>query len=228
MPYQTLELTTINIRKLSPVKVSLTKFAGQDHSRWILAGAPRSGSNRSYYKIWNPTYVRRDNILAAIDSGFYDELTVPALQAIIVHKGCCRGYVMAEGEQRFEGADGQFEELIYSRTRDTGLFLAQYRRQHTVRYENAFSLIDLEGVYEIDDLPLLPALNSRIEDDKYREFVCGLFRQSAADAGLPSDSAISSQLPPRRPNPGQLHTRLMRRIARSARRLVPRTDLIEY
>jgi hypothetical protein len=81
MDYRRIALAEIDLQSLTPCKVTAKWYGTQDHSRWVLRSPGDGLSGASYYKIWNPTYVRRDNILAAIESGFYDERTVPALQS---------------------------------------------------------------------------------------------------------------------------------------------------
>lgn len=66
--YETIELRDIDLPRLKLVKETYQWFAGQDHSRWTF----RSRQSGDYFKIWNPTYIRRDHFLRGLESGFYD------------------------------------------------------------------------------------------------------------------------------------------------------------
>ena len=84
-------------------------------------------SHNWYAKIWNPTYVRRDNVLRALDAGFYDDQTTPALAALIVHQGVCRGYLTHACRPCYV-LDPAYHRVIMENTRSTGLFNVQFSR----------------------------------------------------------------------------------------------------
>ena len=83
-------LDTIDVSNMTPV-YERAKYYGQfDYSRWVF----RDENTRYYYKIWNESYVKSNNIIAGLLSGLYDETTVPALKGLIFYNGYCRGYIM--------------------------------------------------------------------------------------------------------------------------------------
>jgi hypothetical protein len=181
-----------------------------------------------YYKIWNPSYVRRDNILAAIESGFYDERTVPALQSLIFHAGVCRGYVMGEGELRPDACTDEFRAVVYARTEGTGYFFIQFGPSHTMIYQDRRSLLDIEGVYPIAALPHLADYRCHMDDSAYARFVAGLYRKSAAQSRSPVPDIVGAAMPPAR---NVLHRFLLRKSRRMMIRIRnrrPRLDLIQY
>jgi hypothetical protein len=181
-----------------------------------------------YYKIWNPTYVSRDNIVAAVEAGFYDERTVPALQALVFHKGLCRGYVMSEGDLRPEACDDEFRALVYARTVETGYFAIQFGRNHTMVYGGRPGLLDIEGVYPLEALPRLPDYHSHMDDTAYARVVASLYRQSLEKSGVSRPDFDDVALPPAR---NAVHRFLLLRWRRgmvAMRKRLPRFDLIQY
>lgn len=126
-----------------------------------------------FFKIWNETYIRRDNILNGLEVGFYDEKTVPALEGIIVSNGVCRGYVMYACIGKGVRAP-EFYKLLKERTRGTGYFNYQIGRSHIRRYRDQYSLIDLEGIYPLCECMRLSDYYARFDDSEYETFVKGL------------------------------------------------------
>ena len=240
MNYRTIRLTDIAMRTLTPFKVSLAHYGAQDHSRWVLRGAPAGGTDTFFYKIWNPTYVRRDNILAAIESGFYDERLVPALYGIIFHKGLCRGYVMHEGKIEHGALMEDFRELVFLRTHKTGYFTVQFARWHTMVYKNRLSLLDLEAAYPIKAFCQLSHYHCRFEDSDYENFVAGSYKElrsritltneaSAHDSPFAASQVSTSGVSPRLGSGvPSIYGHLSRRMVRKVRNIMPRMSLIEY
>jgi hypothetical protein len=176
MTYDVWRLQDINLASLRLVKQVVRWFGAQDHSRWVfyIPRAARLVAARDVYvKIWNASYVRRDNVVQAIDAGFYDERTVPALRALIFDRGTCRGYVM-ERCRRTLGLDGDFYELIKRATAATGYFQACFGPHNTMRRDGRYSLIDLEDVYPLADLPNMPFYHCKFDWPDYARFVEGL------------------------------------------------------
>ena len=236
---RTIRLTDIEVRTLTPFKVSLAHYGAQDHSRWVFRGPLPGSSDTFFYKIWNPAYVRRDNILAAIESGFYDERMVPALYAVVFHNGVCRGYVMHEGKTRQDALNDEFRDFVLLRTRQTGFFAVQFARCHTMVYKNKWSLLDLDGVYPIEAFPRLSQDHCRFEDSAYEKFVAGLYEQWSSDTSstigaaahnlpLAASRAITASTPRAAVQKLKLYTRLVRRVTRKFRNIMPQIRLIEY
>lgn len=235
-PFRTTRLTDIPLRALTPHKVRLAHYGAQDHCRWVFRGRLAGSANPLFYKIWNPSYVRRDNILAAIESGFYDERTVPALHSVIFHNGICRGYIMHQGTARQRTVSTEFRDLVFLRTGQTGFFTVQFAPCHAMIYQDRWSLIDLEGAYPVEALPHLSRYHCEFENAAYKTFVTGLHKQLSSDSdisiqpdvltamarGAIAESASQEahfEVPP-------LPVRLGRKLARSVRRLIPRIELI--
>jgi hypothetical protein len=167
MHCETLQLTDFDLTQCEIVKETILWIDGQDHSRWVLktrVDSRRSRRSGVYLKIWNPTYVRRDNILAGIDVGFYDQVTTPALIGPIFHKGVCSGYVANECA-RYWGRrwEARFYRVIQDKTARTGYFSYQFSRYHVMRFNNQPSLIDLEGIYPIGELSALETSHGEFE-----------------------------------------------------------------
>ena len=78
--YKTFNLENIDFSQLTLIKERSKKYKAQDHSRWVY----KDVKNNLYYKMWNPTYIRKDNILKGISNGFYDIETTPALMGTIL------------------------------------------------------------------------------------------------------------------------------------------------
>lgn len=220
--YRAVELAKIPLKALIPVKISLARLGSQDHCRWVLRTRSGNGEAVRYYKIWNPTYVRRDNLPAAIASGFVDQVTVPALDGLIFHEGLCRGYVMNGCEAARGLLDDVYRQLIYRRTRLTRHFFVQLSQHHVMRFQGLPSLVDLESIYPVSALPELPALNSRFEDPDYARMVTELYRDT-----YPAEASITESLwQPSSAARRHRAARIARRIKRALRNQFPRTDLI--
>lgn len=233
-----LPLTDVVIPRLKLVKESTRWYGDQDHSRWVFRTSGQdqlAGSEDLYVKIWNPTYVRRDNILRGIAAGFYDEQTTPALRAVIVHHGLCRGYVMHRCVQD-RSPDPAFYELIREKTARTRYFHVQFSPAHTLTYHDAYSLIDLEAVYPISDLPMVRVHHSVFDCPGYERFVAGLFNEAFPDAPAYAGNRPGERravAPSAWQRVTQVAQRKWRAVYRRTRRrfevtLASRTDLIQY
>jgi hypothetical protein len=165
------------LARMTLVRERLNWYGDQDHQRWTYKYRDRLG-RVSYYKVWNRSYVRRDTMLPAIDAGFYDEQLTPALRAILVDgDGAMRGYVTAACHPRADRdhLDAHFYEQLKRKTESTGFFNYDVRPHHILRYRLRLSLIDLEGVYPLDQFPLLARCHCHFGDADYERFVARLF-----------------------------------------------------
>jgi hypothetical protein len=176
-PYNTLQLADIDLSELKLVKETCHWFGAHDHSRWLFKtrGRGASGKDGFYYKIWNPTYVRRDHLLRGLECGFYDETIIPAFHAVIFSQGICRGYVMRKCLPH-RRKDPIFHASVLEKTAQTGFFCVQYSRFHTMRYGEKSSLVDLEAIHPLAELPLLSSHYHCFFDDlEYERFVINLY-----------------------------------------------------
>lgn len=169
--YATIDLRDIDLSALRLVKETYQWFGDQDHSRWVF----QSRASSDYFKIWNPTYIRRDHLLRGLDLGFYDATTVPALQGLITADGICRGYAMHKCTPVRE-RNLDFHFVVLERTAHTCLFSVQYSRYHAMQYGDRFSLIDLEAVHPLSELRNLASRYQCVFDDpEYERFVIDLY-----------------------------------------------------
>lgn len=234
-----IRLVDIAVRDLIPVKVTIVSIANQDHSRWVFRAARGGGMDGMFFKIWNPTYVRRDNVLEAMRAGFYDERTTHALDALVFHEGVCRGYVMRSGVP-CQKLDAEFFELVKRRTEETGYFNVQFSAGHTMRCDEKISLLDLEGVYPIAEYGRLEHHRAVFDNVDYERHVAMLYQRALpegqpaipdasialSDDKVSSDSgrlasALSAKLRSRVGSAWQRASVLMGRLR-------PRLDLIQY
>ena len=72
-------LDTIDVPNMTPIYERAKYYGPYDYSRWVF----KDESTNLYYKIWNETYVKSNNIISGLLSGLYDETTVPALKGLI-------------------------------------------------------------------------------------------------------------------------------------------------
>jgi len=139
-------LDEIDVSKFQSIKSREKWYDYQDHSRWIFYDK----KNKLYYKLWNDTYVRKNTIIEAFESGFYDEQLLPAFKGIIVWEGVCRGYVMEECEN-YGIMDVNFFDDIKTRTQNCNMFAYDLCPNHIFKYKGKTTIIDLEGVYNLNE-----------------------------------------------------------------------------
>ncbi len=171
--YNSFQLDEIDFTNLQVIHQRESIWEGQDHARWVYYDK----DNNLYYKLWNPTYIRKDNIIKGVESRFYDNTTTPALKGIIYYENICRGYVM-EGVDINSKDSKIFYEIIKQKTLSSGYFYFDYCKQHIMNYKNQFCLIDLEGIYPLSELQnfLDHKYNSSFADNNYKEFVCNIVK----------------------------------------------------
>lgn len=171
--YNLYQLDEIDFSNFDHIHSREVTHGTQDHSRWVY----RNVDDNLYYKVWNTTYVRKDNIIAGLNSKFYDSQTVPALHGVIYHEDICRGYIM-KGVNKNTKDSSNFYELIKQKTDSTGYFYFDYCEQHIMDYKDQFCLIDLEGIYPLSELQnfLDHKYYSSFADNNYKEFVCSIMK----------------------------------------------------
>lgn len=170
--YKSFNLDEIDFSQLSLIKGREKKYGDQDHSRWIFYD-----NDNLFYKIWNPTYIRRNNILEGIFSGFYTTETTPALVGTIHHEEICRGYIMNKVDEDTKNLK-EFYKVIKQKTISSNYFYFDYCKQHIMNYKGYPCLIDLEGIYPLSELQnfLDHKYNSSFADNNYKEFVCSIVK----------------------------------------------------
>lgn len=158
-------------------------YHDQDHSRWVYEDV----INRLIFKVWNHTYARRTNLLTALELDFYGDL-IPAFQGVIKQRNICRGYVMkcCETPSKDEQAKlfkDKILPIIKKKTLETQLFAYDLQKENVLLYKGSPCLIDLEGVYPVQEYQKLKEEYSYLEinngekfvaDEEYDEFIKGL------------------------------------------------------
>ncbi len=92
--------------------------------------------------------------------------------------------------------DPPFHALVLRKTEATGLFAVQYSRSHTMRCGDQRSLVDLEGIHPLHELPLLSShYRCFFDDPDYERFVADLYGRTFPDRPLP---APTRRAPPSR------------------------------
>jgi len=180
-----ISLTEISINDLDIYKETNRWYGELDHSRWVFMCRNMNlidNCTELFIKLWNPTYIRRDNILLAIDSGFYDKETVPVLKALIFHKGLCRGYIMDKCKKNLGlRLSDEFFHAIKDKSKKTALFNAQFSPCHVMKYKKGFSLIDLEGVFHISDLADIHRQMAFFDYEGYKNFIFSEYNRTNHD-----------------------------------------------
>lgn len=105
-----------------------------------------------YIKIWPTEYARAANFSNALKIGFYHRDLCGALTGIVVSDDFqCRGYLMKEGEIiKYAIPESLLRALLLS-SMSTHHFYYDLVRC-TIKVDGAYSLIDLEGVYQFSQL----------------------------------------------------------------------------
>lgn len=184
MPIQFLRFDEQRIRRIHLVRERLNFYGDQDHQRWTFRRRGLNGRTL-FYKIWNPTYVRSNTMIEAIEAGFYSDDLTPALRAVLMDESGMRGYVAAACKPRpnRDAIDQPFYERIKRRTESTGYFNYDLRPHHIMLHRGRCSLIDLEGVYRLDQLDVLEHFHSHFGDPGYERFVAELRDRHLAASG---------------------------------------------
>jgi hypothetical protein len=143
-------------------------YGDQDHSRWVYEDV----INDVFFKVWNHTYVRKNNLLDAYRCGFYEGL-IPAFRGVIKQTNVCRGYVMNRCEKP-ENQEELFQDIlekIKESTKETGLFSYDLHKGNVWIYEEKPCLIDLEGVYPLKEYERLKKEHEDLEIGNGDSFV---------------------------------------------------------
>ena len=158
----------INDIDLSKCGVILNKAGrvvdGVNHGRMVLKG------DGVYYKIFDREYCRRENFIRAYEVGFFDEIA-PALQSLIVDGDDIIGYVSELGEiigSEFDEIPKEFYEKVLSKVKQKNMFFYDLVPLNIIRRKNGeVSLIDLESVYNIDELHTINKHNAKVKPSYY-------------------------------------------------------------
>jgi hypothetical protein len=176
MKLETVDYSELTFADMYLVRKRVRCVGGQDHSRSVYRGprlAAQVEGSSLLYKVWNPTYARRGNILDGLESGFYDSTTAPALVALIFEGPVCRGYVMEECT-KYGKVPRAFYERVKEKTAQTGRFHYDLTGCNIMRFGDRYSLIDLESIYPLSEAANLDAHHCRFAYKDYEKFVMSL------------------------------------------------------
>ena len=146
---------------------------GINHGRTVLKG------DGVYYKIFDKDYCRRENFVKAFKAGFFDEVA-PALQSLIVDgnddgtgqylSSEIVGYVTKAGEQlgsEFDRVPKPFYEKMLACVDVTNMFFYDLVPSNIITIDGRISLIDLESVYDLEELYKIDKHNAIVKPDYY-------------------------------------------------------------
>jgi len=137
---------------------------GINHGRTVLKG------DGVYYKIFDKDYCRRENFVKAFESGFFEGVA-SALQSLIVDGNDIVGYVTGTGTpigSEFDEMPKDFYKKILSKARDKKMFFYDLVASNVIRTnDNEISLIDLESVYNVDELYTISKHNAKVKPNYY-------------------------------------------------------------
>lgn len=118
--------------------------------------------NKSYIKIFNPNYCRLNNFKKALNSGFLVGLC-PALTDLIYDKNNLIGYICKEGSHP-QNIPQDFLITILKNCKKWNKIYYDIVPQNIIKLDNGqYSLIDLESVYDLNELDILPKHNAQIK-----------------------------------------------------------------
>ena len=171
MKYKIIQLDSFDPLNMKLIKSREKWYGSDDHSRWVFE------DKDLYYKIWNETYIRKNQVKFGIDCGFYDETIIPAFVGLIYHENICRGYVVRKCDTYF-GDIIPFYKLIKSKTKETKSFIYDFMDKHVMKFEDKFSLIDLEGIYPLSSYEEFAEdrNHASFSSKKYREDVYEIYK----------------------------------------------------
>ena len=137
---------------------------GVNHGRRVLKG------DGVYYKIFDRDYCRRENFVKALEVGFFDDIAL-GLESIIEDDGEIIGYVMEAGEtigSEFDNIPFHFYQQVLSLVDEKKMFFYDLVPINIIKTQDAdLSLIDLESVYDLDDLYTIGKHNAVVKPDYY-------------------------------------------------------------
>ena len=155
------------------IKEKNSRYGEENHTRTVYK------IDDFYIKVWDVDYIRANTISAAFASGFYDSTIIPNFVGLLYDENNnCRGYIAKESTPSEE----HFEELfkrIKLKTINTNYFAYDFCKNHTYEFEGKPTLIDLEGIYRIDEYDNLSkhhyetylSAGNFIEDNTYKTFI---------------------------------------------------------
>ncbi len=153
---------------------------GVNHGRQVIHDEEKD----LYYKIFDDDYCRRENFERALRLGFFDGLA-PALHSVIVHPELndeIVGYATEAGTPlgtEFDEIPKEFYEKVLDRAKETKMFFYDLVASNVIRTKDGeLSLIDLESVYDLDELYTISKHSAKVKPDIYFTELEKLWRES--------------------------------------------------
>ena len=139
---------------------------GVNHGRQVFYDK----NNKQYIKIFHPKYCRLNNFKKALKSNFLNGLC-PALTKLIYSGDDLVGYICKEGSHPTE-IPKSFLTTILRNCKKWNKIYYDIVPQNIIKLPNGeYSLIDLESVYDLNDLDLLPKHNAQIKPSNLLELI---------------------------------------------------------
>jgi hypothetical protein len=135
-----------------------------------------------YVKVWDEDYVRASNLKLIETQDFFGTM-IPHFRGLIKKDSIIRGYVMKAAIPAPQHYDFLLNELKY-RTKHTNIFLNDFCEQHCYEFEGNPCLIDLEGIWLLDEYQKIVEHCNAVEKPKgnfivdlnYKKFVDALYK----------------------------------------------------
>ena len=139
---------------------------GINHGRIVY----HDSKNKKYIKIFHPEYCRLSNFQEALNSGFLNGLC-PAIDNLIYDDDNLIGYICKEGTHP-QGIPQDFLITILRNCKKRNKIYYDIVNQNIIKLNNGqYSLIDLESVYDLNNLNLLPLHNATIKPSNLLELM---------------------------------------------------------
>ncbi len=157
----------INIESCKMVIDKRHFVEGVNHSRKVFY------DDKNYYKIFDKEYCRRKNFIKAYESGFFDEIA-PALKALIMDGDDVVGYVTEVGERLspspYTPIPKEFYKKVLDASKEKNMFFYDLIPLNIIELSDGrLSLIDLESVYDLDELHRIDKHGAKVKPNYYYE-----------------------------------------------------------
>ena len=126
--------------------------------------------NKEYIKIFNLDYCRLNNFSEALNSGMLIGLC-PSLKDLIYHGDQLMGYICQEGKQCTEIPQDFLITILRNCKKWNKIYYDIVPQNMVILPNGQYSLIDLESVYDLNDLNLLPKHNAQIKPSNLLELI---------------------------------------------------------
>jgi len=163
------EIKSIDFDNLTVIRNTYDRIdaTGVNHGRAIYFDSKKN----LYYKIFHKDYVRGENFEKALSIGFFEGMT-PALESVIYDDNIVVGYVsmggkiLSDSEFDIDLIPDGFTEKLLDKIKETKMFFYDFVPSNIIRLDDGqLSLIDLESVYDMNDLFEIHKHNAKVKPD---------------------------------------------------------------